>query len=166
MPTRSDRGFTLIEMVVVIVVTAILMAMAAPLIAHLADSYELSAEGADLASAVGPAIWQVQWDARNSNHLNVNATGTSCTLILRQSPSNSKIKYPYDYATGELFQVLPGATPVLILAHLAVPGGGCPFTKGSGTQAAYVATYAMWYQPPGSQGRVAIEGALTAYARP
>ena len=162
MPTRSDKGFTLIEMVVVIVVTAILMAMAAPLIAHLADSYELSAEGADLASVVGPAIWQVQWDARNSNHLNVNAGRTSCTLILRQSPSNNKIKYQYNYAAGELFQKLPGATPALILAHIAVSGGGCPFANNNN----WVATYAMWYQQPGSQGRVAIEGALTAYARP
>jgi prepilin-type N-terminal cleavage/methylation domain-containing protein len=167
MPTRYiSKGFTLIEMILVIVVTAILMAMAAPLIVHLADSYEVSAEGADLASAVGPAIWQIQWDARNSNHLSINAGKTSCTLILRQSPSNSKIKYQYDYATGEIFQRLPGVAPKLILAHLTVPGGRCPFAYPIASQKTYLATYAMRYQQPGGQGRIAIEGALTAYARP
>ncbi len=170
MPTRcTDAGFTFIEMVVVIVVTAILMAMAAPLIVHLVDSYEVSAEGADLASVVGPAIWQIQWDVRNSNHLSVNTGKTSCTLILRQSPSNNKIKYQYDYNTGEIFQRLPGAAPVLILAHLTVPrgvpGGGCPFVAVAG-QNNRLATYDMRYQKPGSPGRIAVEGALPAYAHP
>ena len=94
MRTRPETGFTLIEMVVAIVVTAILMAMAAPLIVHLVDSYTVSAEGADLASAAGPAIWQIQWDGRNANHMKVNIGNTDCTLILRQS-NNTKIKYRY-----------------------------------------------------------------------
>ena len=163
MPTQStSAGFTLMEMVIVIVVTAILMAMAAPLIVHLADSYEVSAEGADLASAVGPAIWQIQWDARNSNNLNVNNGRTSCTLILRQSPNNNKVKYEYDYSTGEIFQRLPRLTPPLILAHLTAASGSCPFVK----QNKYLATYDMWYQEPGSAGRIAVEGALPAYGRP
>ena len=166
MPTRcTSAGFTFIEMVVVIVVTAILMAMAAPLIVHLVGSYEVSAEGADLASVVGPAIWQIQWDTRNSNHLSVNTGKTSCTLILRQSPSNNKIKYQYDYNTGEIFQRLPHVTPTLILAHLTVPGGGCPFAYVKG-QNNRLATYDMWYQKPGSPGRIAVEGALPAYAHP
>lgn len=165
MPTRyTSGGFTLIEMIVVIVVTAILMAMAAPLIVHLADSYEASAEGADLASVVGPAIWQIQWDARNADNLNVNNSKTSCTLILRPAPpnQNNKVKYQYDYASGQIFQRLLHVAPKLILAHLTVPSGKCPFLK----QNNYLATYEMWYQQPGSSGRIAIEGALTAYARP
>jgi len=56
----SSRGFTLMEMIVVILVTAILMAMAAPLIVHLVDGYEADAQGADSISATGPAIWRMR----------------------------------------------------------------------------------------------------------
>ncbi len=149
-------------MIVVIVLVAILMAMAAPLIAHLATSYETDAAGAGLAAAPGPALWQINWDARNSNHMAVNTGTSSCVLILRQSPSNAKIKYIYHYALGEIDQKLPGATPVLLLAHLTVPGGGCPFTLKNQD----LVFYDWQYQGASGQGHVTLEGLLTAYARP
>ena len=135
------------------------MAIAAPLIAHLIASYMTGAEGADIASAGGPAIWQIQWDARNANHMNVNVGTTSCRLLLRQ-PNNTKIKYEYDYTQGEIFQILPRATRVLLLAYLTAPAGGCPFK----VQNTRLVTYDLQYQGPSGQGRLVIEGALSAYA--
>lgn len=152
---------TLIEMVVTIVLTAILMAVAAPLIIHLVDGYTAAAAGADLVSASEPAIWQIQWDARNANHMNVNVGTTSCMLLLRQ-PNNTKIRYQYDYGTGQIFQILPvsGAKPVLLLSDLSSPSGQCPFAVSNSR----LVTYDLQYQGPSGQGRLVAEGALSAYA--
>ena len=71
---------TLIEMVVAIVLTAILMAMAAPLLTHLIRSYVTGAQGADLATAAGPAVARMQWDGRNAYQMVVAIVLTAILL--------------------------------------------------------------------------------------
>ncbi|HUW97629.1 MAG TPA: prepilin-type N-terminal cleavage/methylation domain-containing protein [Acidiferrobacter sp.] len=153
MPTRPSAGFTLIEMVVAIVLTAILMAVAAPLIAHLVDSYLASVQGADLASAVGPVVSRMQWDSRNAYQIQVL---NPCTLALEDY--NGQILESYAYSGGQLS--LNGA---LILGDLRSPGG-CPFGTPSASSVYYSVPYDFVYAGPSGQGQFAIDGVLSAYA--
>jgi len=152
MRIRRSAGFTLIELVMSIVLTALLMAVVAPFLVNLFQSYTASAAGADLASAAGPAVWQMQWDARNANHLNVT---NACRLILRQ-PNATKIKY--GYTAGTIIQILPSGAQLLLLAHVVAPGGVCPFTK----LTTRLATYRFIYTGSANQGQYWVEGALSA----
>ena len=152
MSTRLSAGFTLIEMVVTIVLTAILMAMAAPLIMHLVDGYMVSAQGADLASAVGPAVSRMQWDSHNAFQMQVLSP---CTLALEDNTGT--IFEQYAYSGGQLS--LNGA---LILGDLQSPGG-CPFGTPSST-VDYSVIYDFVYVGPSGQGQLAVDGKLAAYA--
>lgn len=149
MSIRRDRGFTLIEMIVTIVLTAILMAMAAPLIAHLVDGYLTGAQGADLASAVGPAVSRMQWDGRNAYQMQITS---SCVLDLEDVAG--RVLEQYRYAGGQLFR-----NNVLILGDLQAQG--CPFAPTPWTP--YGVTYDFVYVGPGAQGQLPVEGALSAY---
>lgn len=149
MSTRPDTGFTLIEMIVTIVLTAILMAMAAPLIAHLVDGYVAGAQGADLASAVGPALSRMQWDGRNAYQMQLT---NGCVLELEDV--TGRVLEQYRYAAGQLFR-----NNVLILGDLHAQG--CPFGLTPWTP--YVVTYNFVYAGPGGQGQLSVEGALSAY---
>ncbi|MHB8253710.1 MAG: prepilin-type N-terminal cleavage/methylation domain-containing protein [Acidiferrobacter sp.] len=153
MSTRQlSGGFTLIEMVVTIILTAILMAMAAPLIVHLVDSYTTSAEGADLASAVGPAISRMQWDGRNAYQMQVLSP---CNLVFEDSNGNTLEQYAY--SGGQLFR-----NNALILGDIQAPSG-CPFGAPS-TSPVYFVIYNFVYVGPSGQGRLAVDGVLSAYA--
>lgn len=168
MRTLSSAGFTLLEMVVAIVVISILMAMAAPLIVHLVDSYTASAEGAELASAMEPAVWQLQWDGRNAKQISVNTTGIPCRLQLTQGTGTlldgkgiSGRNIDYLYSAGEIFQTLPGGTAKLLIAHVTTLNGGCPFVyvNGSGGRLMF---YGLQYMGPSGQGKLTAEGVLSA----
>ncbi len=159
MSTRPDAGLTLIEMVVAIVLTAILMAMAAPLLTHLIRSYVTGAQGADLATAVGPAVARLQWDGRNAYEMTVTNT---CTLDLENSKGQTLESY--QYAGGQLYR-----NTTLILGDLQSPGGVCPFQPVSGalvpvTGTAYAVVYDFLYTGASGQGHLAVNGVLSAYA--
>ncbi|AWP22230.1 hypothetical protein C4901_01745 [Acidiferrobacter sp. SPIII_3] len=153
MSTRPDAGLTLIEMVVAIVLTAILMAMAAPLLTHLVRSYVTGAQGADLATAAGPAAARMQWDARNAYEMTVTNT---CTLDL-DNINGQTLEY-YHYAGGRLYR-----NTTLILGDLLSPGGACPFGPASGGPV-YAVVYDFLYTGPSGQGHLAVDGVLSAYA--
>ncbi len=144
---------TLIEMVVAIVLTAILMAMAAPLLTHLIGSYVTGAQGADLATAAGPAVTRLQWDARNAHQMVVTKT---CTLDLENK--RGKVLETYHYAGGRLYR-----NNALILGDLQSPGGGCPFGPASSVPV-FTVVYDFLYTGPGGQGRLAVDGELSTYA--
>ncbi len=158
MSTRPDAGLTLIEMVVALVLTAILMAMAAPLLTHLVRSYVTGAQGADLATAAGPAVARLQWDGRNAYQM-VVATKT-CTLYLKNK-KGQVLEY-YQYAGGDLYRKQKGTKKALILADLQSPGGACPFT--SPPPYAPSVVYDFLYIGPSGQGQLAVDGVLSAYA--
>jgi type II secretory pathway component PulJ len=141
---------TLIEMVVAIVLAAILMAMAAPLLTHLIRSYVTGAQGADLATAAGPAVARMQWDGRNAYQMVVTNT---CTLDLENA--KGRILEDYHYAGGQLYR-----NNALILGNLQSPGGACPFTPAS----PYAIVYDFFYKGPSTQGKLAVDGVLSAYA--
>ena len=144
---------TLIEMVVAIVLTAILMAMAAPLLTHLIRSYVTGAQGADLATAAGPAVARMQWDGRNAYQMVVTNT---CTLDLENA--KGQILEDYHYAAGQLYR-----NNALILGDLQSPGGACPFTSAP-PYAPYAIVYDFLYTGPSAQGQLAVDGVLSAYA--
>ncbi len=150
MSTRPDAGFTLIEMVVAIVLTAILMAMAAPLLTHLIRSYVTGAQGADLATAAGPAVARLQWDGRNAYQMAVTNT---CTLDLENA--QGKVLEDYQYVAGHLER-----NGVVILGDLQSPGGGCPFIPVT----SYTVVYEFLYTGPSGQGQLAVDGVLSGYA--
>ncbi len=150
MSTRPDAGLTLIEMVVAIVLTAILMAMAAPLLTHLIRSYVTGAQGADLATAAGPAVARLQWDGRNAYEMTVTNT---CTLDLENI--NGQTLESYQYAGGQLYR-----NTTLILGDLQSPGGACPFSQVD----PYAVAYDFLYTGPSGQGHLAVDGVLSAYA--
>ena len=159
MSTRPDAGLTLIEMVVAIVLTAILMAMAAPLLTHLVRSYVTGAQGADLATAAGPAAARMQWDARNAYEM---AVTNNCTLDLGNA--NGTILETYQYTGGRLYR-----NNTLLLGDLQSPGGVCPFQPVSGalvpvTGTAYAVVYDFLYTGTSGQGHLAVNGVLSAYA--
>lgn len=147
-----DRGFTLIEMVVAIVVTAILMAMAAPLIVHLVDGYDVSAQGADLATAAGPTVWRMQWDARNARAM---AVSKACVLSLTES--NGARNITYRYRAGELLR-----NGALALAYVQAPSG-CPFASPENFGSAVVVPYRFLYTGSSGQGQLPIQGILASY---
>lgn len=147
----NSRGFTLIEMVVAIVVTAILMAMAAPLIVHLVDGYEAGAQGADLATAVGPAVWRMQWDARNASVMAVKKK----TCILTLTESNGAANVTYQYKGGQLLH-----NGALLLAYVQAPAG-CPF--GNTVNGVRLVPYSFIYVGSGSYGQLPVQGELSAY---
>ncbi len=153
MSTRPDAGFTLIEMVVAIVLTAILMAMAAPLLTHLVRSYVTGAQGADLATAAGPAVARLQWDARNAYEMAVTKT---CRLNL-DNDKGQVLEY-YHYVGRSLYR-----DKALILGDLQSPGGACPFGPASGGFV-YAVTYDFLYTGPSGQGQLTVDGMLSAYA--
>ena len=153
MSTRPDAGLTLIEMVVALVLTAILMAMAAPLLTHLMRSYVTGAQGADLATAAGPAVARLQWDGRNAYEMVVTNT---CTLDLDNN--TGQVLESYHYAGGQLYR-----NNALILGDLQSPGGACPFGSASGGPV-YAVVYEFLYTGPSGQGHLAVDGMLSAYA--
>lgn len=150
MSTRPDAGFTLIEMVVTIVLTAILMAMAAPLLTHLIRSYVTDAQGADLATAAGPAVARLQWDGRNAYQMIV---ANSCTLDLENS--KGQVLEDYQYVGGHLER-----NGAVILGDLQSPSGSCPFIQVS----PYTVVYEFLYIGPSGQGHLAVDGVLSGYA--
>ena len=156
MSTRPDAGFTLIEMVVAIVLTAILMAMAAPLLTHLVTSYVTGAQGADLATAAGPAVARMQWDARNAYQMVLT---NPCTLDLENQ--KGQILEDYQYAGGSLY-----LNSVLILGSLQSPGGACPFTPFEPAHHGYpyAVQYDFLYMSPSGQGQLPVDGVLSVYA--
>jgi hypothetical protein len=145
----------LIEMVVALVLTAILMAMAAPLLTHLIRSYVTGAQGADLATAAGPAVARLQWDGRNAYQMVVTNT---CTLDLENA--KGQVLEDYHYAGGDLYRKQKGTKKALILADLQSPGGACPFAAAS----PYTVVYDFLYIGPSGQGQLAVDGELSAYA--
>jgi len=148
----NSRGFMLIEMVVAIVVTAILMAMAAPLIVHLIDAYDADAQGADLVAAAGPAVWRMQWDARNAWQMAISKGCSRLTL----SESNGQNTVTYRYQGGQLQR-----NGSLVLGFVTRINGTCPFqTVKSAPQ---TILYGFIYTGASSQGRLTIQGALSAY---
>ncbi len=155
MSTRPDAGLTLIEMVVALVLTAILMAMAAPLLTHLIRSYVTGAQGADLATAAGPAVARLQWDGRNAYQMVVTNT---CTLDLENA--KGQVLEDYHYAGGDLYRKQKGTKKALILADLQSPGGACPFAAAP----PYTVVYDFLYIGPSGQGQLAVDGELSAYA--
>ncbi|WP_297391937.1 prepilin-type N-terminal cleavage/methylation domain-containing protein [Acidiferrobacter sp.] len=156
MSTRPDAGLTLIEMVVAIVLTAILMAMAAPLLTHLVRSYVTGAQGADLATAAGPAVARMQWDGRNAYQMVVTNT---CTLDLKNA--KGQILEDYHYAGGRLYR-----DKALILGDLQSPGGACPFRPYRVVRKRGIVAvgYDFLYTGPSGQGHLAVDGVLSAYA--
>ncbi len=142
-------------MVVALVLTAILMAMAAPLLTHLIRSYVTGAQGADLATAAGPAVARLQWDGRNAYQMVVTNT---CTLDLENA--KGQVLEDYYYAGGDLYRKQKGTKKALILADLQSPGGACPFAAAS----PYTVVYDFLYIGPSGQGQLAVDGELSAYA--
>lgn len=153
MSTQPDAGFTLIEMIVAVVLTAILMAMAAPLLTHLVRSYVTDARGADIATAAGPAATRMQWDGRNAYEMLVT---NGCTLDMDNI--NGAVLEKYHYAGGKLYR-----NGALILGDLQSPSGSCPFGPASGGYV-YAVVYQFLYTGPSGQGQLAVDGVLSAYA--
>lgn len=146
----SSRGFTLMEMIVVILVTAILMAMAAPLIVHLVDGYEADAQGADAISATGPAIWRMQWDARDALSITPSNTAGCGSGFTAAEPDGTTVTYLYQ--GGELLR-----NGSVALSHLQ---SGCPFNP-SGLPRTVL--YSFVYTGASGFGRLPVEGAISAY---
>jgi hypothetical protein len=138
-------------MVVVIVLTAILMAMAAPLVVHVADSYMVSTEGADAASVVGPAISRLQWDGRNAYSMSVTSP---CVLVLLDQYGNTLEQY--SYSGGQLF-----LNNALILGNLQ-SSASCPFSAFDTYP--YTVLYSFTYVGPSGTVRLPVDGVLSAYA--
>ncbi len=151
MSTRPETGLSLIEMVVTLVLTALLMAMAAPLLVHLFASYTVSAQGADLASAAGPAVARLQWDARNAYLMQLSAP---CTLDMYND--QGVLLTSYSYARGQLFR-----NNVLLLGD--IQAATCPFGASSPSYP-YVVTYSFRYAGPGGGGQFPVYGEVAAYA--
>lgn len=150
--SSNSRGFTLLEMIVVILVTAILMAMAAPLIVHLVDGYEADAQGADAISATGPAMWRMQWDARASLSLALSKRITkTCYGELTATGPNGTATYRYQ--GGVLLR-----NGSMALSHLQ---STCPFTPSGLSQ---TVLYSFLYTGVNGLGRLPVEGAVSAYA--
>lgn len=151
MPMLSNsRGFTLVEMIVVIIVTAILMAMAAPLIVHLVDGYEADAQGADAISATGPAIWRMQWDASEALSISPSNTAGCGGGFTAAEPNGTAVTYLYQ--GGELLR--DGS---VALIHLQ---SSCPF-RPSGLPSTVL--YRFVYTGANGLGRLPVEGAVSAY---
>lgn len=149
----SSRGFTLMEMIVVILVTAILMAMAAPLIVHLVDGYEADAQGADAISATGPAIWRMQWDAREALSITPSNTAGCGSGFTATEPNGTKpLTVTYLYQGGELLR-----NGSVALSHLQ---SSCPFSP-SGLP--HSVLYSFIYVGATGFGRLPVEGAVSAY---
>ncbi len=80
---RPLRGFTLIEMVMVIVLMGIIIAVIAPLAAQPFRAYQASKDRAQLVSLADQAFFLMQRDihAALPNSIRVNSTGTAFELI-------------------------------------------------------------------------------------
>lgn len=159
----NNAGFTLIEMVVVIVLTAILAAMAAPLVVHLVDSYIVSQQGEDLATAVGPAVAEMQWDARSAGSLTLATTG--CGIVM--APPTGQTVPPvvtYTYTNNQILWN-NGSNNVPILSDVQPLSGGCPFTAVTTPTdlTNFAVQYAFVYTGPGLSGRFPVQGTLLAY---
>ncbi len=151
----SSRGFTLMEMIVVILVTAILMAMAAPLIVHLVDGYEADAQGADAISATGPALWRMQWDARAalSIALSKKISGGCYSEFTATEPAAARVTtVVYQYQGGALLR-----NGSIALSQLQ---SSCPFSP-SGLPSTVL--YRFVYAGANGLGRLPIAGAVSAY---
>jgi len=127
---RSDRGFTLIEMIIAIVLIAIMGTFSIGFLRHLMQSSQLSASQKDLMDEAKLAMEfltrELRFADETVNDVQCGAVPVDCVpgvsydtitfdklFGLAQDTNKTAIKYSFDVVTGTLKRTSAGVTTVL-----------------------------------------------------